>query len=226
MATGAAAAASAAKKKDDKKDDKYEPKEKIKDWSELKKLIKDWQQQFREQSSDFRFLVDEARKRELKLSECRQQLASFKRRVLAAEHTQKVVDEKIKKIQVQRANCSECPYVIAENRYFQQDHMEILEKLGALQSKIKGTEFGVSGHKYSPQQLQDDVGICLLKLGRSVLAAKPYFYCAFSILLGLMPICSCSLVVHECAERWESRFFSPLCSFFVRCKQRTRCLSL
>ncbi len=33
----------AAKKKDEKNVDKYEPKEKIKDWSELKKLTKDWQ---------------------------------------------------------------------------------------------------------------------------------------------------------------------------------------
>jgi len=98
MATGGGVATT--KKKDDKNEDKYEPKEKIKDWSELKKLTKDWQQQFREQSSEFRLLVEEARKRELKLSECRQQLASFKRRVIAAEHTQKVVDEKIKKIQV------------------------------------------------------------------------------------------------------------------------------
>jgi predicted nuclease with TOPRIM domain len=93
-------------KKDDKKDkdDKYVAKEKIKDWSELKKLVKDWQQQFRDQSTEFRSLVDEARKRELKLSECRQQLAAFKRRVLAAEHTQKVVDEKINKIQVRLSN--------------------------------------------------------------------------------------------------------------------------
>ena len=100
---GAAVAAKGKKDEMDKKEDKYEEKVKIKDWSELKKLIKDWQQQFREQSSDFRLLVDEARKRELKLSECRQQLASFKRRVMAAEHTQKVVDEKIKKIQVRHA---------------------------------------------------------------------------------------------------------------------------
>jgi hypothetical protein len=97
---GVAVAAKKDVKKD--KDDKFVVKEKIKDWSELKKLIKDWQQQFREQSTEFRSLVEEARKRELKLSECRQQLAAFKRRVLAAEHTQKVVDEKIKKIQVRR----------------------------------------------------------------------------------------------------------------------------
>ena len=102
MATGGGAATAA--KKDDKKDkeEKYEEKVKIKDWSELKKLIKDWQQEFRDQSADFRSLVEEARKRELKLSECRQQLAAFKRRVTAAEHTQKVVDEKIQKIQVSR----------------------------------------------------------------------------------------------------------------------------
>ena len=102
MATGGGAAT--AVKKDDKKDkeEKYEEKVKIKDWSELKKLIKDWQQEFRDQSADFRSLVEEARKRELKLSECRQQLAAFKRRVTAAEHTQKVVDEKIQKIQVSR----------------------------------------------------------------------------------------------------------------------------
>jgi chromosome segregation ATPase len=102
MATGGGAATAA--KKDDKKDkeEKYEEKVKIKDWSELKKLIKDWQQEFRDQSADFRSLVEEARKRELKLSECRQQLAAFKRRVMAAEHTQKVVDEKIQKIQVSR----------------------------------------------------------------------------------------------------------------------------
>ena len=106
MATGGGAAAAAlakAKKEKDDKDNKYDAKEKIKDWSELKKLIKDWQQQFREQTAEFRSLVEEARKRELKLSECRQQLAAFKRRVLAAEHTQKVVDEKMKKIQVRRA---------------------------------------------------------------------------------------------------------------------------
>ncbi len=105
MATvgGAAAAIAKAKKEKDDKDNKYDAKEKIKDWSELKKLIKDWQQQFREQTAEFRSLVEEARKRELKLSECRQQLAAFKRRVLAAEHTQKVVDEKMKKIQVRRA---------------------------------------------------------------------------------------------------------------------------
>jgi hypothetical protein len=102
MATGGGVATAA--KKDDKKDkeDKYVEKEKIKDWSELKKLIKDWQGEFRDQSADFRLLVEEARKRELKLSECRQQLAAFKRRVMAAEHTQKVVDEKIQKIQVSR----------------------------------------------------------------------------------------------------------------------------
>jgi hypothetical protein len=46
--------------------------------------------------------------------------------------------------------------------------MEILEKLGVLQSKIKGTEVGATGHKSSSQQLQDDVGVCLLKLGRFV----------------------------------------------------------
>jgi hypothetical protein len=51
---------------------------------------------------------------------------------------------------------------------FQQDHMEILEKLGVLQSKIKGPEFEATGHKNSSQHLQDDVGICLLKLGRFV----------------------------------------------------------
>jgi hypothetical protein len=102
MATGGGVATAA--KKDDKKgkEDKYVEKEKIKDWSELKKLIKDWQGEFRDQSADFRLLVEEARKRELKLSECRQQLAAFKRRVMAAEHTQKVVDEKIQKIQVSR----------------------------------------------------------------------------------------------------------------------------
>ena len=105
MATvgGSAAAIAKAKKEKDDKDNKYDAKEKIKDWSELKKLIKDWQQQFREQTAEFRSLVEEARKRELKLSECRQQLAAFKRRVLAAEHTQKVVDEKMKKIQGRRA---------------------------------------------------------------------------------------------------------------------------
>jgi predicted nuclease with TOPRIM domain len=85
-----------------KQEVKGQSKEKIKEWSELKKLIKDWQQQFREQTSDFRVLVEEARKRELKLCECRQQLAAFKRRVMAAEHTQKIVDEKIRKIQVRR----------------------------------------------------------------------------------------------------------------------------
>jgi len=50
----------------------------------------------------------------------------------------------------------------------QQDHTEILEKLELLQSKLKGSEVGgaalaVSHHH---KQLQDDVGICLLKLGR------------------------------------------------------------
>ena len=104
MAALPAAGGGVAGKKDDKKDkeEKYEAKEKIKEWSELKKLIKDWQQEFKVQSSDFRVLVEEARKRELKLSECRQQLAAFKRRVMAAEHTQQVVDEKINKIQVCR----------------------------------------------------------------------------------------------------------------------------
>ena len=104
MAALPAAGGGVAGKKDDKKDkeEKYEAKEKIKEWSQLKKLIKDWQQEFKVQSSDFRVLVEEARKRELKLSECRQQLAAFKRRVMAAEHTQQVVDEKINKIQVCR----------------------------------------------------------------------------------------------------------------------------
>ena len=106
MAALPAAGGGVVGKKDDKKDkeEKYEAKEKIKEWSELKKLIKDWQQEFKVQSSDFRVLVEEARKRELKLSECRQQLAAFKRRVMAAEHTQQVVDEKINKIQVCRVD--------------------------------------------------------------------------------------------------------------------------
>jgi len=108
-AAGGGGAAKKDGKKKDKEEEKYEAKEKIKEWSELKKLIKDWQQEFRVQSSDFRLLVEEARKRELKLSECRQQLAAFKRRVMAAEHTQKVVDEKINKIQVCRVDCVDWP---------------------------------------------------------------------------------------------------------------------
>ena len=52
--------------------------------------------------------------------------------------------------------------------YSQQDHTEILEKLELLQSKLKGADVGGAGLVVSQhhKQLQDDVGICLLKLGR------------------------------------------------------------
>ena len=46
--------------------------------------------------------------------------------------------------------------------------MEILEKLGLLQSTLNAPENVAAGQTHPSQQLQDDVGICLLKLGRSV----------------------------------------------------------
>jgi hypothetical protein len=89
--------------------------------------------------------------------------------------------------------------------FYQQDHVELLEKLDLLQSKMM-QEVGVAQPNSIQRQLQDDVGICLLKLGRLVIAC-----CTSRRLLrpcltvSLNHVCSCSLVVHDCAERWESR---------------------
>ena len=91
----------------------------------------------------------------------------------------------------------------AKPSFLQQDHVEILEKLDLLQAKLRVGETAVPAANPIHRQLHDDVGICLLKLGRFVIVR-----CAHASLLLVTVARSCSLVVHDCAERWESRFIS------------------
>jgi hypothetical protein len=75
--------------------------------------------------------------------------------------------------------------------FHQQDHVELLEKLDLLQSKMI-QEVGVSQPNSIQKQLQDDVGICLLKLGRLVIvlhfttSSVPVSHCQFKSWLAVV----------------------------------------